>query len=142
MTTPKEDCEQLMSAVVPFAEEMLARHHEFYPFGGTMALSGEIAHTGGWTGEEHPPSAEIIALLEGGFRDGAARGEYKATALVVDVRTIPPGKSEKQDAIAVRLDHRDGYSVQVLFPYSYSSSGELLVEDPFAVKGQGSIFVQ
>jgi hypothetical protein len=131
-----------MSSVVPFAEEMLARHREFYPFGGTMSASGEIAHMGGWTGDEHPPSEEIVALLEDGFREGAVQGRYKATALVVDVLVIPPGKSVKQDAIAVRLDHRDSYSVQVLFPYSFSSSGELLVEDPFAVKGEGRIFVE
>jgi hypothetical protein len=41
----------------------------------------------------------------------SCRGLYIATAIVVDVRTIPPGKKEKQDAVEVRLDHVSGYSV-------------------------------
>ena len=79
-------------------------------------------------------------MLEKGFRDGAKRRLYKATAIVVDVRTIPPGKKDKQDAIEVRLDHVSGYSVKVLFPYAFSSKGDLSVAPPFAVLGEGRIF--
>ncbi len=140
MNDPKSECEELLNAVLPFAEEMLSKHHEFFPFGGTMSADGEIAHTAGWTGDEQPASTEVIELLERGFRAGAQRGEYKATALVFDIRTIPPGKEEKQDAIAVALDHRDDYSVVVIFPYSFTSGGELAIEDPFAMKGEEKIF--
>jgi hypothetical protein len=139
---PKEDCEELMNAVLPFAQEMLSKHREFYPFGGAMSPSGEITQIGGWTGDEHPPSSELIKLLEDGFREGAQQRKYKATALVVDVRAIPPGKFVKQDAIAVRLDHRDSYSAQVVFPYSFGPSGDLRLEEPFAAQGEGRIFAQ
>lgn len=142
MTDPKADCEDVMNSVLPFAEEMLTKHREFFPFGGTMSADGEIHHTGGWTGDEHPPSTEVIELLERGFRAGAQRGEYKATALVYDIRTIPPGKEEKQDAIAVALDHRDNYSVVVISPYSFSSDDQLVIETPSATKGEGKIFTQ
>ena len=142
MTDPKAECEDVMNAVLPFAEEMLTKHSEFFPFGGTMSADGEIAHTGGWTGDEHPASTEVIELLENGFRAGAARGEYKATALVYDIRTIPPGKEEKQDAIAVALDHRDDYSVVVIFPYSFTLDGQLEIEAPFATRGENKIFTQ
>ena len=53
---------------------------EFFPFGCTMSADGEIAHSAGWTGAEQPTSAEVIELLNDGFRNGAQRGEYKATA--------------------------------------------------------------
>ena len=33
-STPKEECEALMNAFLPFAEKMLAQHGEFYPVGG------------------------------------------------------------------------------------------------------------
>jgi len=129
-----------MDAVLPHAQEMLSKRREFHPFGATMSRSNEIAQVGGWTNGEHPPSSDLIDLLEDGFREGAAQGKYKATALVVDVRTIPPGKSAKQDAIAVRLDHTDNYSVQVIYPYSFGASGALVLEEPFAVRGEGRIF--
>lgn len=142
VSTPKHDCENLLNAVLPFARQMLSQHREFYPFGATMSPSGQITHVAGPTGAEHPPSAEVIRLLESGFRDGALQGKFRATALVVDVRTVPPGKSAKQDAISVRLDHRDHYSVEVLIPYSFGPSGELRVEDPFAAKGVSRIFAE
>jgi hypothetical protein len=142
MKTPKEECEDLMNAVLPFAKQMLSQHREFFPFGGTMSPSGEIAHTSGWTGAEHPPSSEVISILNGGFRAGAVAGTYKATALVYDVRTVPPGATAKQDAIAVNLDHRGDYSVVVMFPYVFSSAGELVVSAPFASPGARAIFPQ
>ena len=142
MSDPKAQCEDVMNAVLPFAEEMLTKHREFYPFGGTMSADGEIAHTGGWTGDEQPESSEVIDLLEKAFRAAAARGEYKATALVYDIRTIPPGKHDKQDAIAVALDHRDKYSVIVIFPYSFAPNGQLEIDAPFASQGENKIFTQ
>ena len=142
MADPKTECEELMNAVLPFAEEMLTKYREFFPFGGTMSADGGIAHTGGWAGDEHPASTEVIELLEKQFRALAQSGECKATALVYDIRTIPPGKEEKQDAIAVALDHRDDYSVVVFFPYSFTSGGHLEIESPFATRGENKIFSQ
>jgi hypothetical protein len=140
MKTPKEECEELMSSALPFAKQMLSQHREFYPFGGAMAADGKIIAVGGDTASEHPASQEVIALLEKGFQDGARTGKYKATAMVVDMLVIPPGKTAKQDAIAVLLDHRDGYSVVVVYPYVIGPAGEVAIESPYAVKGAGKIF--
>lgn len=142
METAQAECEQLLGAVLPFAQQMLEKHGGFHPFGGTLSESGEIAHTAGWTGEEHPHSLDVIDLLKRRFREGAKVRQYRATALVFDIRTIPPGKQVKQDAIAVALDHRDKYSVSVIFPYSLGSGGRLLIEEPFAVPGEHKIFEQ
>ena len=138
--SPKEECEDLMNAVVPFAQQMLAKYREFYPFGGTMAMDGKIAQVSSGTGEEHPASQPLIDLLEAGFREGAKRKQFKATAIVVDIRTIPPGKKAKQDAVEVRLDHVSGYSIRVIFPYAFSLKGELEFSPPFAATGDGKIF--
>jgi hypothetical protein len=140
MKTPKEECEELMRSVMPFAKQMLTQHREFYPFGGAMAADGQIVSIGGDTGERHPKSQEVISVLEQGFKEDARAGKYKATALVVDMLVVPPGKDVKQDAIAVRLDHRDGYSVIVVFPYVIDPTGDLTVGPPYAVKGEQRIF--
>ena len=140
MKSGMEECEELMNALVPFAEQMLSTHREFFPFGGAMSHSGEIVQVGGWTGDEQPQSVEVISLIEKGFQDGAALGTYKATALVVDARVVPPGKRTAQDSIAVNLDHSDGTSVVVVFPYSFSAAGELAIEEPFAAPGDNRVF--
>ena len=138
--TPREDCEELMNLVVPFAQKMLQERRAFAPFGATMAPSGQIAGAMGDTAGEKPDVNQLISLLELGFHQGASEGKYKATAIVVDMVIIPPGKSAKQDGVAVRLDHRDGYSVIVGFPYSFSDKGELVMEPPFATEGAHQIF--
>lgn len=140
MKSPKEECEELMNSVVPFAEQMLSQHREFYPFGGAMAPDGRLVAVGGHVGSEHPPSADVVALLEEGLRQGAKEGAYKATALVIDMLVVPPGKNAKQDAIAVRLDHRDRYSIVVMFPYAVAATGHVTLEAPFAMAGEERIF--
>lgn len=140
MKSPQEECEDLMNSVLPFAKLMLRKEREFFPYGGAMTPDGQMIDVGADTGDEHPASKEVLAVLEKGFQDAAKTGKYKATAIVVDMLVVPPGKSAKQDAIAVRLDHRDGFSAIVFFPYVLGSDGALAVEAPFAVKGEQRIF--
>jgi hypothetical protein len=140
MSTPREDSDSLLNAVMPFAQKMLTKNREFYPFGATMSTGGEISLVAGATGNEHPESAAVIDVIEKGFRESASSGKVRATALAIDVRITPPGKSTKQDAVEVRIDHRDNDSVRVIYPYSFSGSGEVLLEEPFAVPGDGRIF--
>ena len=71
-------------------------------------------------------------------KQGAAQKKLKATALVYDMRVVPPGSSVKSDAIAVALDHRDAYSAVVIYPYT-SSNGQLTVGTPFAQQGSSQI---
>jgi len=36
------DLDQLLNAVLPFAQQMLSKHGEFFPFGASMTIDGEI----------------------------------------------------------------------------------------------------
>jgi hypothetical protein len=61
------------------------------------------------------------------------------SALVYDVQATVPSTGEKSDAIAVSPNHRDGYSIVVLFPYKVTNC--LAVTDtPFAQKSEADIF--
>jgi hypothetical protein len=136
---PKVDCEVLMNSVIPFAEQILSSHGEFLPFGGAMRSSGELVSVAGYDGDEHPQSSDVIRLIKGGFIEAARQGQLKATALVYDVRTVVPSTGTKSDAIAVSLNHRDNYSIVVIFPYKIDN-GKLTVGDAFAQKGEADIF--
>ena len=137
----KHDLEQLLSAAVLFAEQMLTKHGEFFPYGSSMNSDGKISAVGGYTGSEHPKSTEVIDLLRAGFRREAEAGKIRACALVYDIRTVPPGKTEKTDAIAVELDHRGGMSVVVVYPYAISAGKRAMLGESYAAKGEGKIFV-
>jgi hypothetical protein len=139
MNGPKADCEALMNSVLPFAEQMLTTHGEFYPFGGAMRPDGQLVSIAGYEGTEHPKSVDVIALMKGAFVAAAHTGEYKATAVVYDVRVKLPSTEEKSDAIAISLNHRDNYSVIVLFPYKIDA-GNLILGTALAQRGEADIF--
>jgi hypothetical protein len=136
---PKTDCEALMNSVLPFAEQMLSSHGEFLPFGGAMRPSGELVSVAGHDGDEHPRSVDLIRLIKDGFVEAARQGQFKATALVYDVRIKLPPTGDKSDAIAVSLNHRDNYSIVVIFPYKIDN-GKVIVRAPLAQKGEADIF--
>lgn len=139
MTPPKAECENLMNSALPFAEQMLQKHGEFFPYGAALKATGEILSFAGYDGHEQPPSNDIIRLLKEGFIKGAKSGEYKATALVYDVKIVLPSSSKKSDAISVSLNHRDNYSVTVFFPYQLLN-GQLTFGEAFAQKGAADVF--
>ena len=136
---PKDELEELMNSAIPFAQKMLKEHGEFFPYGEAIDSHGKIVAVGAHDGREQPPSTELIRLLTDGLRAGAKSGEYKATAIVYDVRIIPPGSNEKSDAIAINLDHRDGLSIITFLPYKISGK-DVIYGEMFAQKGEAKIF--
>jgi len=140
MNAAKADAQELLDVLLPFAKQMLQQHEEFYPFGGRMVLDGTISHVGATFGTEHPPSQPLIQLMQDAFRAEARATGLRTCGILYDIRTVPPNRSEKQDAIAAALDHASGYSVVVIFPYRFDESRQLQVEPPFAVEGEYSIF--
>src|SRR5580704_8120218 len=78
-----------------------------------IKADGELALIG--LDQPTPPSppdpAEVIAGIVGLFRD--RRKSVRALAIGADIE-IP---AEAQDAIEVRLEHRDGTSIVIVVPY-------------------------
>jgi hypothetical protein len=135
----KSECERLMQSALPFAEQMLAEHGEFYPYGQALSPNGAVVAVGAYDDSEHPPSQKLIDLLKQGFTKGAREGTYRATALVYDARVAIPTTGKKSDAIVVELDHMDKYSVVVYVPYSLHA-GKVSYGEMFAQQGAGQVF--
>jgi hypothetical protein len=128
-----------VNILLPLAQKWLREQHGFLPYGAGMAPSGQIVLTMAQTGQSDDVNTRL-GMMELAFRQGAAEGQFKATALVVDMIVIPPGKSAKQDGVAIRLDHRAGYSVIVGYPYFFSATGGLVMEPPFTSEGAHAVF--
>ena len=135
-----EDLHRLVDDLLPFAEKMLREHKEFLPFGGHMKPDGEIVWEGAYNGDDLPLSQDLIDILHDSHRVMAEQHLIKACAVLYDIRTIPPGKSKKQDAICAAADSRDGISVHFVFPYRFSLLGKLIVEDGYTVQDGVGIF--
>ncbi|MBQ8214287.1 MAG: hypothetical protein IJZ80_09785, partial [Clostridia bacterium] len=59
----KNECEALLDKLLPFAEEQLKKHGEYYPFGAVPLNDGTVELTGTYDGNEHPESTEVIRSL-------------------------------------------------------------------------------
>jgi hypothetical protein len=136
----KSDAEALLAQLLPFAEKMLREHGEFLPFGGRLNSDGEIVWEGASDGQEHPHSQDLLTLLRDEHSKLAGSGKIKASAILYDVRIVPPGCISKRDAVAIELDHRDGYSAIVYYPYRIEPESALHVEPPFAQQGENQTF--
>lgn len=139
---PQPDLEELLNMLVPFAQQMLSKHGEFFPFGATMTSSGELVANAGYTGEEQPEPKEVIELLTKAFQSEAASGKIRAAGICVDIRTVPPGATEKTDAICVSLEHQSGEAVDVCIPYKKGLFGRMKYGELFAGKRDPAFFIQ
>jgi hypothetical protein len=141
MPTPKEEAESLMNDLLPLAKRMLSEDAEFYPYGGFLRPTGEIVHVGATVkGAEHPKSKDVMKLLVQSLKERARSGAATATAIIFHVRIVPPGKKEKAETVQVSIDHVDGFSAEVFFPYVIENGREVVFGRTFAQKGDGAMF--
>lgn len=107
----QDDLDALLSATLPFAQQLLEKNGEFFPFGAMIEINDDLALTSADPAMvgEHPASADVIAALVERFR--SLRDTTRAVAVVSDVQL---GESH---AVRVELEHRDGHSFAVILPY-------------------------
>jgi len=135
------DLDQLLNALLPFAQQMLREHGEFHPFGGSMQTDGTISMAGAKVdGTDHPKAVDLIQLLEAGFQKNAEQGKIKASGVCFDVRVIPPGKQDKTDAIQANLEHIEGQAVSIFLPYKKGLFKKVTYGKLFATPAQHKIF--
>jgi hypothetical protein len=136
----KQESERLINAVLPLAEKMLKQHGEFYPYGGYMKPDGTIVDVGAEDPDtDRPKSRDLIYVLRSSFREMASGNQCKAVAVVFDVAVNLPSSSRKSDAIQVCVDHAEGYSVEVFFPYQIVNN-QIVYGETFAQEGKHEIF--
>jgi hypothetical protein len=106
----QEDLDALLELTLPFAQQQLAEHGEFFPFAAAVGADGAPRLIAADPGRgERPASTDVLDQLVGGLREQA--GDIRAAALVADVRV---GES---DPARAELEHRDGQAICVLLPY-------------------------
>ena len=109
----QDDLDGLLDAALPFAQQQIETHGEFFPYGVALDADGtQRMVAGDPDGTEQPASLDVLAVLWDGLR--SQRDQLRAIAVVSDVRL------SDSDAIRVELEHREGPAMAVLLPYSRS----------------------
>jgi hypothetical protein len=128
----------LMNAILPVAERMLARHREFYPYGGYMRHDGTIAHLGAADPDtDRPKSENLLYVVRSSLREIADRKQCEAAALVFNVSIALPSSCQRTDAIQLCIEHEGGYAVEVFVPYRLTDD-EVFYGETFVQKGSNA----
>jgi hypothetical protein len=131
---------ELLNALLPFAQQMLGKNGEFFPFGADMKTDGEIEMIGAYEGQEHPKSQLLIDLMREDFKKRAENCEIRCAGICYDVRIIPPGQTEKCDAICTSLEHQSGESIDVFLPYKKAILKKIRYGEIFACPRKPEFF--
>ena len=133
----QSDLDRLLNTALTFADEMLRKHGEFYPYGAAITRAGEEQVFAADPGEADDPNpSEVLTSLVNGM--SAESNELRAAALVSDVT------SEKTDAVMVHLEHADSMAITVLLPYHFTDAdvaeSDLEYEDLAATPAEALIW--
>ena len=137
--TPKEQCEVLLDKLLPFAEEQMKKHREFYPFAAVILTDDTVELTGSYDGGEHPESKDVINYLIQIHKQLAYDGKIKASGIVWNA-SVTSADGKPSDANIVSLEHKDVYSVIVGEPYKIGLFKKVTFGSLFAMEGKHDIF--
>jgi len=135
----REDYNALLEFLMPFAEQMLKKNGEFFPFGATVSTQGEVQACATWDGDETPASEDVIAMLVQGFQGEATEGKIRATGICYDGRIVQDGK--KVDAVIISLEHSSGSATKTYVPYTKGMFGKYRFGELTAALDEAKIFV-
>jgi hypothetical protein len=133
---------RLFGFVVEFAEQMLAKSGEFFPFGGSITEAGEIAAAAGAPDDsEHPEAQAVYQVVAKGLASAASSGNVVAVALVADVVIPPELAAAAENGIRVHVE-APGFARMVYVPYDLLPGEETPVRlhEPLAVEIDGGFF--
>lgn len=137
--TPKEQCEILLDKLLPFAEQQMKKHREFYPFAAVLLMDDSVELTASYDGNEHPEPKAVLEDLKQIHKQLAVDGKIKASGIVWNAGvTLEDGKPT--DAIIASLEHKDDYSVIVGTPYKIGLFKKVTFGNLFAMQGKHDIF--
>src|SRR6266496_6128638 len=75
----QDDLDGLVNATLPFVQQMLERHGEFFPFAAAVTADSTVEMLGADPGaDDRPASTDVLDQLVGGLRD---RADRKSTRL-------------------------------------------------------------
>ncbi|MBN1537518.1 MAG: hypothetical protein JW908_12345 [Anaerolineales bacterium] len=135
------DFDQLLDKLIPFAQDMISKYGEFFPFGSSIDADGQIDLSAPFEHNNCPTSQLIIDIMTNTFRKRASNGKIRAAGICYDVRTIPPGRNKKTDAIWVSLENQSGEAVDMIVPYKKGIFGNYSFGELFTAERAPQVFV-
>jgi hypothetical protein len=139
MPEPTDEIQELLNFLLPYAEQMLNQHGEFYPYAAALDAEGELNAVGAEVDDDTPDVGELLLALHQGLREQAADGAIRASGIAADVTLTDPDSGETTDAVQVELDHADADAVDIFVPYQTGGEG-IKFGELVAAEGREPVF--
>ena len=139
MAEPTDEIQELLNFLLPYAEQMLNEHGEFYPYAAALGSDGELTAVGTDLDDDSPDVGEVLLALHQGLREQAAEGEIRASGIAADVTLTDPDSGETTDAVQVELDHAEADAVDIFVPYETEDEG-IKFGELVAAEGREPVF--
>ena len=139
MAEPTDEIQEILNFLLPFAEQMLSEHGEFFPYAAALGSDGEVSAVGADLEDDSPDVGEVLVALHQGLREQAAEGEIRASGIAADVTLTDPDTGETTDAVQVELDHADADAVDIFVPYETEGDG-IKFGELVAAEGREPVF--
>jgi hypothetical protein len=139
MAEPTDEIQDLLNFLLPYAEQMLNEHGEFYPYAAALDSEGELSAVGAEVGDDAPDVGEVLVALHQGLREQAAEGAIRASAIAADVTLTDPDSGKTTDAVQVELDHAEADAVDIFVPYETEPEG-IKFGELVAAEGREPVF--
>ena len=114
----QDEIDLLLREELEMARKLLEDNGRFLPTASWIDRDGEFAFAGGHRGGMFVRATEILDMLYAALRQKAAEQAIRACAVAVDVRVVPPGATNRTDAILVTIEHAEAEPVDVILPYT------------------------
>ncbi len=133
MSTPKEQTESLLNELLSFAEKLLEKHGELFPFAGIVDNAGRARHLIADAPAQRLSAEAMRRSLVAGLREQASGGDCQLAVLINALSVTDPESGRVIDVIHAAAEHRQGYAADLYLPYTLSEGkleyGETAAEE-------------
>lgn len=136
-----DDYQELTEFLMTIATKMISKSGRLAPCGAAIKADGACVAIGALPEsplDENPE--EIERLLIEGLRQGVKSGEYRATAIALDMLKIQREGHPAMPAIKLILESRSGSPANYYQPYRRRWFRKASFESPFIMVGRPVVF--
>ncbi|MEO5999285.1 MAG: hypothetical protein ABIN89_21005 [Chitinophagaceae bacterium] len=125
-----EDVQALINIFFPFAEELIVKFGEFFPFAGATTTEAEFVSVGLHEENKHLAPNQVVSNLKSSLKQ--QHEKYIVTAVFYEVKSKDMDSGESEDAIAVFVEHKNGLSAyEFFYPYKVEAEDNFIVGDSY-----------
>jgi hypothetical protein len=140
VSTPSEQMDGLLNALVGFAQEMLGKRGAFYPCAAEVTTHRELQMVTAELDADQPSSEGVLQALYDRLLRDAASGEILAAGACIDVGLLSGSGEPAGDAIRVDIEHAEAEPVRLFLPYVMETPGRVTYGELIAEPGARLIF--